>query len=154
METSNSTILDQDIVVNSISRRKIQPWWMKTFSWIFMIFGVLIPVEFVAAFAFNFNGKLALYGIETMEPLSVVGLILCALFLLKAAVGYGLWFEKGWAIMLGLIDLAIGFVACVCVMFIFPMTGFLGAENMTFRLEILFVGLFLWGLLKVRRRWW
>lgn len=118
-----------------------------------MIFGVLIPMEFVAAFAFNFNGKLALYGVETMEPLSVVGLILSALFLLKAVVGYGLWFEKDWAITLGLIDVAIGFIACICVMFIFPMTGFLGAENMTFRLEILFVGLFLYALLRVRRQW-
>jgi hypothetical protein len=153
METTQTTILDQEYPQESIRRRKLQPWWMKTFSWIFMIFIPFIPVVFVLYLFFHLKSQIALYGIETMEPLSVTGVVLSLIFLLKGAVGYGLWFEKDWAINAGILDAIIGIIVCLCVMFVFPLTGVLNSTNMNFRLEILFSGLFLYKLLQLKRQW-
>jgi len=150
---NTQTILDQELTPETISRRKLLPWWMKAFSWIFMVFAVFIPVGFVAAIIFNMNPQIAMYGIETTDPLSLIGIILSAIYLLKGAVGFGLWFEKDWAITAGLVDAAIGIIACVYVMFVVPLTENSGGQTVNFRLEILFVGLFLFGLLRVRGKW-
>lgn len=152
MESSANTILDQQVGSTSIRRRKLQPWWMKAFSWVFMIFGAMIPVVFIMA-SMQMNSKIAIYGLETTNPISIVGVALTLIYILKGITAYGLWFEKDWAIKLGFVDVAVGFVACLCVMVVFPLLHMYGAEGMTFRVEILFLAFFLSGLWRIRKQW-
>jgi len=150
---NTQSILDLDPTYKPIIRRKLLPWWMKVFSWFFMICAAIIPIGLVAASVVDFNSQIALYGIQTTQPLSITGLILSALYLLKGAVGFGLWFEKDWAITAGLIDAALGIVACLFVMVVIPMTGWLGGQGSNFRLEIVLLALFLVRLLRIKRQW-
>ncbi len=149
METQ-STILDQDLSFNNpVRRRSLLPWWMKVFSWLFMATGILVPCVVVAGM-FGFEPQLSLYGFETSDPFSTTGILISLGFLLKGIVGYGLFFEKDWAITLGMIDAVIGIIVCVAVMVVLPIFG---GGGFNFRLEIFFVGLFLWKLVDLRRRW-
>ncbi|MEJ0032436.1 MAG: hypothetical protein WDO15_19720 [Bacteroidota bacterium] len=82
-----------------------------------MIAGGIAPLGIALAIGFNATFTIALYGLETVYPLSVLGLCLTSLFILKGLVGYGLWFEKDWALNLGIVDVFIGLVLCFVVMF-------------------------------------
>ncbi|HMJ69766.1 MAG TPA: hypothetical protein VK508_12770 [Cyclobacteriaceae bacterium] len=153
METNQTNILDQDFSVKTIRRRQLLPWWIKTFSWLFMIAGAFVPCALAAALLFGFTYHTALYGLETFEPLSPIGIILAGMYLLKGAVGFGLWFEKDWAIIAGLIDCIIGILACLCVMLVFPRIEGLSGYSTSFRLEILFLIFFMVKLVRIRRQW-
>ena len=64
-----------------IIRRKLLPWWIKIFCWIFMIMGVgaigaLIASPFIPSF------QLSIYGFETSTPLSGIGLFIIAILIL------------------------------------------------------------------------
>ena len=151
METNQSTILDQE-TKDTLSRRKLLPWWVKTFCWIFMIFGVCVPPLLLASLTFNLKASVELYGIATTDPLSITGLFLCLLFLLKGASAFGLWFEKDWAITVGYVSASVGILVCLVSLFE-PMIGLLGTNAASFRLELIFEGLFLWKLIDLKRFW-
>ncbi len=90
-----------------VGRRKLLPVWMKIFIWIFMVAGAFV-VPIIMMGIFGFSCSLAIYGFETTEPTSTVGIFISLLFVLKGLVSYGLWFEKTWAINLGLFDAYLG----------------------------------------------
>lgn len=133
-----------------LRRRQLLPWWVKVFSWIFMLVGVIgvISLPF-AAFGMTFN--LSFYGIETNEPLSFTGLLVISLFIIKGFTAYSLWFEKDWAITLGYIDAVIGMVICLIVMWVAPyfMEGF----ESEFKVELIFLLAFVFLLKKKQSQW-
>ncbi len=84
-----------------------------------MFFGLIVPIGLVlGVLGISFN--LALYGLETMNSTSFIGLIIISLFAIKGAVSIGLWTEKDWAIKLAIADAIIGIVVCFIVMSILP----------------------------------
>src|SRR5688572_26392220 len=87
-------ILDENLdKQSSIRRRKLLPWWIKVFIWIFMIFGVIaIPAIIIGLMGFSFD--ISLYGLSTQNPISIVGLSLIVVFLFKGFTSYALWTEK------------------------------------------------------------
>ena len=115
-------------------RRKLLPWWIKVFCWIFMLFGLLSFVCLILGFT-NIKPSLAFYGFETNEPFSLYGLVVISVGLLKGITAFALWFEKDFAIKIGKIDAIIGMVLCVISMLVLP---FLHDEfsQITIRLEL------------------
>ncbi|MGS2727149.1 hypothetical protein ACU8DI_11120 [Psychroserpens sp. BH13MA-6] len=131
-------------------RRKMLPWWIKIFCWIFMLFGILSFVCLILGFT-NVKPALAFYGFETNEPFSLNGLIVIAIGILKGITAFGLWFEKDFAVKIGKIDAIIGIALCGISMLVLPFLqeGF----NITIRLELLLLIPYLFKLNKIQKEW-
>ncbi|GAB5399669.1 MAG: hypothetical protein Aureis2KO_12540 [Aureisphaera sp.] len=108
-----------------------------------------MPVALVMG-ALGFNFDLAIYGLGTNVPFSLIGLLIMGLFCLKAATAFGLWFEKDWAITFGLADAIVGLIICFGMMIAPFVSDYAGV---TLRLEILFLLPYLNRLLKIRKDW-
>jgi len=116
-----------------------------------MVVGVFtIPVFIFGITGFNF--VMSLYGYETNEALSPVGVLLTLLFLYKGIVSYALWFEKDWAVVAGLIDAIIGIIICVMSM-IGISIGSMARTPFTFRLEIILLIPYLIKLNNMKGKW-
>ena len=135
-----------------VRRRALLPWWIKTFTWIFLVFGALAPVGLIFG-AFGAHFDLSLYGLKTNQPLSVLGLSIMAMFLLKGIAAFALWTEKNWAITIGQVDAVIGIAVCVFVMFVYPFIDDQSGFRFFFRLELLLLIPFLLRLRKIEREW-
>jgi hypothetical protein len=131
-------------------RRKLLPWWIKVFCWIFMLFGVLSFVCLILGFT-NIKPGLAFYGFETNEPFSLYGLIVISIGLLKGFTAFSLWFEKDFAIKIGKIDAIIGIVLCGISMLVLPF--FQEKSNVTIRLELALLIPYLIKLNKIQKEW-
>lgn len=153
MDQIHNDILDSNLdSKEAIQRRKLLPWWIKVFCWIFMIFGILSPiVEVLGLIGFRFNQSI--YGLETNDPISILGLSLSAIFILKAITAFGLWFEKDWAITLGQIDAITGIIICIYVMCIHPFIYERAGSSFNFRLELLLLIPYLIKLNKIKSSW-
>lgn len=118
-----------------IIRRKLSPWWIKVFCWLFMIMGICglasIPFSF-----FTSNVNLSLYGFSSNTALSGVGIFIIAVIVFKSYAAYLLWFEKDNAISIGKIDAIIGIVICGVSMFVLP---FLNDADGHFQIRLEFI---------------
>jgi uncharacterized BrkB/YihY/UPF0761 family membrane protein len=131
-------------------RRKLLPWWIKVFCWIFMIFGLLAFVCLLLGFT-NIKPSLAFYGFETNEPFSVIGMLVITVGILKGITAFSLWFEKNFAIKLGKIDAIVGIIICVISMLILPYLN--DGFNFQIRLELALLIPFLLKLNKIEKEW-
>jgi magnesium-transporting ATPase (P-type) len=131
-------------------RRKMLPWWIKVFCWIFMLFGLLSIVCLILGFT-NIKPALAFYGFETNEPFSLNGLIVITIGILKGITAFALWFEKDFAIKIGKIDAIIGIVLCAISMLVLPL--FQDGFNITIRLELALLIPYLIKLNKIQKGW-
>ena len=130
-------------------RRQLLPWWIRTFSWIFMIFGILSFVCLILGFT-NIKPNLGFYGFETNEPFSLFGLIIISVGILKGITAFALWFEKDFAIKIGKIDAILGIVLCAISMFILPIQD---EYNFTIRLELVLLIPYYLKLTKIENEW-
>ncbi|TDW52196.1 hypothetical protein EV144_101884 [Flavobacterium sp. 270] len=135
-----------------IIRRKLLPWWMKTFCWIFMILSI-VAIGGLLSTPFFPNFHLSIYGFETNTPISGIGIFIIAIMIFKGYAAYSLWFEKENAINIGKIDAILGIVICVASMFFAPLAS--GPENniLPLRLEILLLVPYYWKLNKIEYTW-
>lgn len=145
-ETSQFENFDKKIIV----RRTLLPIWIKLFCWLFMIMGILA----VGSFIFGILGKnadISLYGFETNEPFSIVGLFIIIIILFKAFCAYSLWFEKDIAIKVCKFDAVLGVLICIFSMFVMPFIN----ENsiFTFRLEIVLLIPYFMKINKIEYQW-
>jgi hypothetical protein len=145
-------VLDSSIerLNTKISRRDLLPWWMKTFCWIFMIFGVLSTFSLILGFT-NYKPMLAFYGFESNEPFSLYGLIVIGVGIFKGITAYALRFEKDFAIKFGKIDAIIGIGLSGLSMLILPI--FIDGLNMKIRFELILIAPFLLKLNKIEKKW-
>ncbi len=142
-------ILDLDINGEQLERRrKLLPWWIKTFAWIFMIMGAIAPLGLILGFM-NLSFKLSLLGLETHNPLSITGIILIAIFSLKGMASFGLWTEKDWGIKLAQTDAIIGILICCYTMLNFTGNTF----GLNFRLELILLIPYLYKLQNIKKDW-
>jgi hypothetical protein len=142
-------LTDELIKENVIPRKKLLPLWIKIFAWIFLVIGAFVPVVLVLGLLGN-NVQLALYGLETVEPFSSIGLIISTLFIIKAFTAFGLLTGKDWAIKIGLADAIAGIVLCTLLM-LYPIVN----SNVAFMLRLELVALipYLFKLLKIKAPW-
>lgn len=145
-----STILDQEVSEHRTNRRKLLPWWIKVFCWIFMATGAVGIIGYGGAVIFGFAFPISVYGLQTSQPVSLMGLLLTSIFVLKGIAAFALWTEKDWAIAVGLIDGVLGIVLCFVVMIVIPaMTG----VGNSFRLETIFLAFYVGKLVRLRPAW-
>lgn len=115
----------------TVIRRKLLPWWIKTFCWIFMILAVCGLASLIGN-AFTDNIELSLYGFSSNTAYSGIGIFIIAIMTLKGFAAFSLWFEKDNAISIAKIDAIVGVVICVASMFLNRNDG-----HFPLRLEIL-----------------
>jgi hypothetical protein len=138
-------LLNQD----ALHRRKLIPIVIKIFIWIFIVCGAFVPIALLIS-VLGYRCELALYGLETHDPLSSIGLSLSGIFLLKGVVGFALWTERDWAVKLAIVDAIIGIVVCLAVMTV----PFWNKESgFVFRLELVALIPYLMWLSKTKPRW-
>lgn len=116
-----------------VVRRKLLPWWIKVFCWIFMLMAVFAVGSLITNL-FVPNVNLSLYGFSTDTAYSGTGIFIISVMLLKGFAAFSLWFEKPNAIMIAKIDAIIGIAICIASLFILPFSA--GKDHFSFRLEI------------------
>lgn len=140
----------EEFDLNTIRRRKLLPWWIRFFSWVFMIFGGLgILTYSIALFGFNIN--LSIYGLVSNEPLSLIGLMIISIILLKGWAGFALFFEKDNGPLIGKIAGLVGLFICIASMVFLPFQQ--GNFTYNIRIEILFLLPFLIRLNRIHKKW-
>lgn len=145
-------ILDeQQFESSKLRRRDLLPMWIKIFTWIFLIFGAIVPIILILGII-GMSANLSLYGLETMQPLSLTGIIITILFALKGVVAFGLWTEKEWAVTLAIIDAVIGILVCITIMAIIPLLSKYGM-SINLRLELIPLFLYLIKMREIKSEW-
>jgi ABC-type antimicrobial peptide transport system permease subunit len=134
-------------IKNITRRRNLLPWWIKIFTWVFLIFATVVPIGVIVAL-FGVKFEISLLGLQTNQPLSVTGLILIALFAFKGLVAFGLWWEKPWAINLAKWDAGISIAVCLAVM----LSAMLG-RSISLRLELLVIVPYLYKINSLQYAW-
>lgn len=147
----NENILDvQQLETADLRRRDLLPIWIKIFVWIFLFFGAIVPIVVIFGI-FGMKLNLSLYGLDTIEPISLLGMFITLLFALKAVVAFGLWTEKKWAVNWAIIDAIIGIIVCVLVMGILPFVG--TGLSFSLRLELIALIPYLIKMIKINPEW-
>jgi len=151
MENQETSILDSNIVPQKTARRRdLLPWWIKIFTLIFLVAGIITPVVFILGLL-KVPVYVALYGFETNNPISFAGLFLIGISLFKGITAWGLWTEKDWAITIGQIDAAMGIIICIFMMFIYPLIN--PSFYFNIRLELFLLIPFLIKLWRISGEW-
>jgi len=133
-----------------VIRRKLLPWWIKTFCWIFMLLAVAAVSTLITNLFFS-TVDLSLYGFSTNTAYSITGIFIIGIMILKGFAAFSLWFEKPNAISIGKIDAICGVVICVASMFVLPFTS--GDGHIQLRLEILLLIPYYIKLNKIEYEW-
>jgi hypothetical protein len=135
---------------NFSRRRELLPLWIKIFTWIFLIFGILgIIIPILALFIENV--ELSLYGLETTEVYSPTGILVVVVFLFKGITAFGLWFEKDWAPKFAIFDALLGIAVCGYMMLVNPFVS--ESRNFSIRLELIALIPYLLKIQKIQRTW-
>lgn len=152
MEQNQADILSESLFQLKHKRRKdLLPWWVKVFAWIFLIIGAIGPPALVFGLL-GFSFEISLYGIETNEPSSIIGIALLLMFTLKGITAYGLLKEKSWAVTLGIMDAITGIIFC-CFAMIYPFINPQPVTNFTIRLELALLIPYLIKMIRIRSDW-
>lgn len=149
MEETLNSQFDQ-FEKKEVNRRALLPSWIKVFCWLFMIFGVLSLGTLIFGF-FGLPTNLSLYGFESKEPLSLMGLFIIAMMSFKAFTAYSLLFEKDNAILLGKIDAIAGIIICMISMVAIPI--FVENAEVSIRLELLLLIPYYYKLENIKNAW-
>ncbi len=149
---TETELLDGALSPTTERRRKLLATWIKVFIWLFMIFGAIAPIGLVLG-VFGMTFDLSIYGLQTMYPLSILGLLIIALFAIKGAVSFGLWTEKDWAVKLAIFDAIIGIVICSFVMIVLPFFSENNGFSLNLRLELFFLIPYLITIKNIKKDW-
>ena len=150
MQITQPDLLTDDLFQSKrVSRKKLLPLWIKIFTWIFLILGVFAPIVFISGLM-GYNAQLALYGLETNQPVSIMGIIIALLFIIKGVTAFGLLNEKDWAIKIGIADAIIGITICTVVM----IYSIINPEvKFSIRLELVALIPYLMKFLQIKTKW-
>ena len=150
MQENQTDLLPYELIQHTATpRKKMLPLWIKIFAWIFLVISAFVPIILVIRLI-GYNSQLALYGLETNEAFSLVGIIITTSFIIKGVTAFGLLKEKDWAIKIGIIDAFVGIVICTLVMF-YPIIN--PDVIFSLRLELIALIPYLLQLLKVKNQW-
>lgn len=149
MEEITNSQFDQ-FEKKEVNRRALLPAWIKVFCWLFMIAGVAGIASFLIG-VFGYESELSFYGLETNQPLSLLGSFLIAVVLFKAFAAYSLWFEKDNAIQIGKIDAIAGIIICVVSMIGMPI--FSDDASISLRLELVLLIPYYYKLDNIKKAW-
>lgn len=152
MERTQPDVLTESLLeLKTKTRKDLLPWWIKVFIWIFLIFGAIAPLGLILGIL-GYKFQMSLYGFETNEAISLIGISMILIFLFKGFTAYSLLKEKNWAINLGIMDAIIGIALCSFAM-LYPLFNPDAGVSFTFRLELVLLIPYLLKLLKIKRDW-
>ena len=143
-------ILTESLLQLKRRRKNLLPWWIKVFAWIFLIAGAIAPLALMFGIVGG-NFEISLYGIETNEPISIIGIALILIYIFKGVTAFGLLKEKDWAISLGIVDAITGIALCCLSMFYSFNSD--SEINFTFRLELILLVPYLIKMIRVKSDW-
>ena len=146
----NSQTQFVEFEIKNIERRKLLPVWIKVFCWIFMLMG-LVSIGCLIFGMLGGKADLSFYGFETDEPLTLIGIFIISMMILKGFSAYALWFEKDYAIKLGKMDAVLGIIICIFSMFVLPFIK--ENSNFVIRLEIALLIPYFMKLNKIKNEW-
>lgn len=129
-------------------RRKLLPWWIIAFLWLFLAFFALMPVCLIMGLL-KYNFEISLLGLTTHQPISLIGMSLMLLFSFKGIVAFALWTEKTWAVGMAKIDAIVSVVVCVLVM----IYSIVVQHSFSFRLELVVIGLYYYKMNHIQYNW-
>lgn len=112
----------------------------------------MAPIGFIAGLLGAYF-SLALFGFETTNPLSFVGVGLISLFIFKGIVAYCLWMEKDWAVQIAEIEAYFSIAICVLSMIFFPFSETENGYSFKLRIELLLIIPYLLKLRKIKPVW-
>lgn len=131
-----------------IYRRSLLPWWIRFFSWAFMIAGVLSIFTVAISSIMSSIPNVSLYGLDAVLP-APFGQLASTLFMaLSGLTGFYLWQEKKQAIQLGKICAIVGVLISIATTI-----GSISSGNFMIRLEIIFLILFYRKLNQLEYDW-
>lgn len=138
-------------------RRDLLPFWMNFFIWAFLLLAacsaVIFIVYFVTGIFFGYKGA-SIYGMETPEIASPLGIFITLLLLFKVFIAFSLRTEKKWAVDLAILDAVLGIIICIYMMFIEPLVYRDGRHyEFNIRFELVFLIPYLIKCLKINRTW-
>ncbi|MFT4779955.1 MAG: hypothetical protein ACJAU0_001680 [Flavobacteriales bacterium] len=149
----SDAILDETQIPKITKRRRaLLPVWIKIFLWVFWVMSSLIPLGLVFG-ALGIPFSIALYGLETVTPISIVGLFLSLFFVLKWFTAFGLWTEKDWGVKLALIDGYVGIATCIFMMVVYPFLGLEDGFSFSFRLELFALFPYVIKMYRIQKEW-
>ncbi|MBS2098702.1 hypothetical protein [Carboxylicivirga linearis] len=134
------------------TRRQLLPLWIKIFLWFFLITGGL-AIPGLLAGLLGATYSISLYGLESYEPISPVGLLLSIIFIVKAITAFALWTEKDWAIQLALFDGYAGILVCGIMMFVYPFLNLANGFHFNLRLELIALIPFVIKMHDIQKEW-
>ena len=85
-ENQTDLLTDELTLTNGIPRKKLLPLWIKIFTWGFLIISAFVPIILILG-VMGYNVQLALYGLETNEAFSSIGIIITAIYIIKGVMG-------------------------------------------------------------------
>ncbi|MDN3656017.1 hypothetical protein QWZ08_10295 [Ferruginibacter paludis] len=135
--------------IELIKSTRILPWWIRAFSWLFLLTGGSAVILLVLSF-FGVEMTLSLYGMVANGPLSLTGLLISVLFILKGIVAFGLITKKEWADLLAIVDAVTGILICIYVMIV-PLI-FSGRASSGLRLELVLLVPYLLYFVRQRKK--
>lgn len=149
---SEGLLREEDFVIQHRRRRNLLPLWIKIFTWIFMIMGVIAPFGLIFG-AFDEGFDLSLYGLATNKPISLLGVFLIVLITFKGITAFSLWLEKDIATDLAKIDSYIGIILCLVVMLVLPFFDDSDSFLLNFRIELVALYFFMKKITKIEYAW-
>lgn len=153
MEKETEGLLNENDFIKTFKRRReLLPVWIKFFTWVFMIFGIIAPIAIIMGLMGN-KFDLSLYGIETNMPLSLYGILISSLFLFKGFTAFNLWMEKDVATDLAKIDSYIGIVICLLMTLVYPFFDDHNGFSLNIRFEIILLYFFLKKINNIEYAW-
>lgn len=148
---TESDVITDEFLESAIKRRKdLLPWWIKIFSWLFLILGGGALAGLIPAIL-GYTYELAIYGLETNKPLSLEGFFILLLLIFKSVVSWALIQEKKLAITLAIVDAIMGIIFCLLVG-IYPVFN-PASRNYSIRLELIFLIPYLIKMIQIKNAW-
>jgi len=152
MQQNQTDLLTESVLqINTQKRKKLIPWWIRIFIWIFLFFGAVAPLGLIFGIL-GYKFQLSIYGLQTNEPISLIGMSIIVIFLFKGITSYSLLKQKVWAVTLGIIDAIIGIFICSFIM-IYPFINSDSGLNSTFSIELLLLIPYLLKMIKIKTDW-
>lgn len=146
LETEATTAI-ADIVAY---RKQLIPLWIKIFGWLFILFGIGVPITAVYSATMAVPMHYTLFGLSAYGSISSpMAIFLMLLFIALAVSAYGLLFGRAWGLML---CLALGYISlaiCIATTIIALATQ----PGINIRLEIVVLIPYLIRLHKIKHKW-
>ena len=129
------------------ARWNLLPSWIQFFTFIFLLFSIF---GIITGFNSLFQGNLIdddIYGLSGTN-IKNIGELILIINMIKLLVVYGYFFQKDWAIKIGITDAIIGLFLCIIVLIISVFQN-----NLNFPFQGVILLIYLENIRPIRQKW-